>query len=365
MYRQQDSTLFAASAEITQSPSRALSSQVKAFPTTRFMGSKEQLLGPLWAAIGRYSPRCVLDLCSGSGVVSYMLKSQGCRVISNDVMAMATLIAEALVVNSDAKLSEAEIEKIASAPGWRGGMIWQLYGDLYYAEEDIAFLDAARLAVKSLPISKRSLALAALVRACIKRRARGIFTYVGHRYDDGRKDLQVDLRTHFRSAAEQMNAAVFGNGRDNQTCTVDLSTGLPDANVDAVYLDPPYFSPFSDNEYVRRYHFTEALARDWEGVEIQPETKTKKIKNYPNPFRSEISCIRTISNVLDRYRGVPVVLSYSTNSLPDASTLLNVMRQHGRRPSVMEVDHRYSFANQAAARSPVRNKVRELIFTAE
>jgi hypothetical protein len=30
----------------------------------------------------------------------------------------------------------------------------------------------------------------------------------------------------------------------------------------------------------------------------------------------------------------------------------------------MEVDHRYSFANQAAAKKPVRNKVKELIFKA-
>jgi DNA adenine methylase len=294
-----------------------------------------------------------------------MLKAQGCHVTSNDLMSMAKLIADALVVNSVATLTAAEIDKIAAMPGWSGGMIWQLYGDLYYAEDDISFLDAARLGIKSLPGPKRPLALAALVRACIKRRPRGIFTYIGHRYDDGRKDLRVDLRTHFRNAAEQINAAVFDNGTQNQTCSVDLSQALPDVNPDVVYLDPPYFSPFSDNEYVRRYHFTEALARDWNGVEIQDETKTKKIKNYPNPFRSEVSCVGTISRVLDFYKGIPVVLSYSSNSLPDATTLLKIMRQHGRRASVIEVDHRYSFANQGASKAPVRNKVRELIFTAE
>jgi DNA adenine methylase len=294
-----------------------------------------------------------------------MLKAQGCSVISNDVMAMARIIADALVVNSNTTLTDPEIEKIASGPGWRKGPIWQLYGDLYYNEEDIAFLDNARLALKALSAPKRSLALASLVRACIKRRPRGIFTYVGQRYDDGRKDLRADLRTHFRNAAEQMNAAVFENGTKNSIMNVDLAAALPDVNVDLVYLDPSYFSPFSDNEYVRRYHFTEALARDWEGVTIQHETKTKKIRNYPNPFRSEISCVRTISNVLDRYRGNPVILSYSTNSLPDASTLLKIMRQHGRRANVFEVDHRYSFANQSAARAPVRNKVRELIFTVD
>jgi len=26
---------------------------------------------------------------------------------------------------------------------------------------------------------------------------------------------------------------------------------------DLVYIDPPYYSPYSDNEYVRRYHFVD------------------------------------------------------------------------------------------------------------
>jgi DNA adenine methylase len=132
-----------------------------------------------------------------------------------------------------------------------------------------------------------------------------------------------------------------------------------------VYLDPPYFSPLSDNEYVRRYHFTEALARDWEGVEIQYQTKTKKIKNYPSPFRSEIGCLRALGETVDFYRQSVVVISYSSNSLPSAHDMLAHLRRHGRTVSLTEVDHRYSFANQAKARRPVRNAVKELIFVAQ
>ena len=51
--------------------------------------------------------------------------------------------------------------------------------------------------------------------------------------------------------------------------------------ADLVYMDPPYYSPLSDNEYVRRYHFVEGLARDWKGVEIQEHTQTKN----SNPTR--------------------------------------------------------------------------------
>lgn len=345
-------------------PVGALSPQVARFPSTRFMGSKETLLPSLWEAIGAFGPRSVLDLCSGSGVVSYMLKAQGCRVVANDYMRMATVIAEATVANSGEMLSEAEIGAIAGAPP-ANGFIAETYGELYYGREDVAFLDGAREALRALAGFKRAIAMAALVRACIKRRPRGIFTYTGHRYDDGRRDLKLTLRQHFADAARQINAAVFDNGEHCAVSNVDLSNGWPEADVDLVYLDPPYFSPLSDNEYVRRYHFPEALARDWQGVEIQHETRTRKIRNYPSPFRSEIGCIKAIGEMLEVYRSSAVAISYSTNALPDAGTMMKLLRRHGRRPRMIEIDHRYSFANQAAARSPVRNKVKELVFVSE
>ena len=84
MYRQQDSNLATEWSVTAPSTETYLSGQVNAFPSTRFMGSKEQLLLPIWHAVGMFSPKSVLDLCSGTAVVSYMLKAQGCRVYSND-----------------------------------------------------------------------------------------------------------------------------------------------------------------------------------------------------------------------------------------------------------------------------------------
>lgn len=342
-----------------------LSPQVERFPSTRFMGSKEQLLLPLWKAMGQFSPQSVLDLCSGSGVVSYMLKTQGCRVACNDYMRMATTIAEAVIGNSRETLSDYEIAVVAEAADGGDRFIEETYGELYYKRADVRFLDNARAAIAGWSGAKRSMAIAALIRACIKRRPRGIFTYTGDRYDDGRKDIRMSLREHFVLACRQLNGAVFDNGRDCEVHNVDLSHGYPDIQADLVYLDPPYFSPLSDNEYVRRYHFTEALACDWKGVEIQENTKTKKIKNYPSPFRSELGCLRAVGEIADRYKNSILVISYSSNSLPEAETMKAALKRHGRKVKLTEVDHRYSFANQAKARQPVRNKVKELIFTAE
>jgi DNA adenine methylase len=206
--------------------------------------------------------------------------------------------------------------------------------------------------------------MAALIRACLKKRPRGIFTYTGHRYDDGRRDLKMTLCEHFRLAAEAMNSAVFSNGRENQGLRSDIAVSPPKVDVDLVYLDPPYFSPLSDNEYVRRYHFVEALACNWEGVDIQHETKTKKIRNYPTPFRTEAGTAGAFEDIADFYRGVPLVISYSSNALPKARDTLKLLKRHRNKAEVVEVDHQYSFGNQGHLVNGAKNRVKELIFVA-
>ena len=67
---------------------------------------------------------------------------------------------------------------------------------------------------------------------------------------------------------EAVNKAVFDNGKQNRSRHGD-AMDLRVEHAGLVYIDPPYYSPLSDNEYVRRYHFVEGLARDWKDVEIQ------------------------------------------------------------------------------------------------
>jgi DNA adenine methylase len=343
---------------------RPLAQQVNMFPSTRFMGSKERLLGDLWEQIGRFQPASVLDLCSGSGVVGYMLKAQGCQVYSNDYMAMASTVAKALIANNDTILGIDEVEAILSATDEGDAFVQRTYGGLYYDREDTAFIDRARTQIGKMSGTKKELAKAALIRACIKKRPRGIFTYTGLRYDDGRRDLKLTLEDQFRAAAEAINAAVFSNGRKHLVSRSDIATDPPKVDADLIYLDPPYFSPLSDNEYVRRYHFVEALACDWDGVEIQTETKTKKIRNYPTPFRTEAGTSAAFEELAEFYREKPLIISYSSNALPKAEETLKLLRRHRAHAEVVEVDHVYSFGNQGHLKNGAKNRVKELIFVA-
>ena len=132
--------------------------------------------------------------------------------------------------------------------------------------------------------------------------------------------------------------------------------------TDLVYMDPPYYSPYSDNDYVRRYHFIEGIASDWKGVEIQQHTKTKKFKSYPSPFSSRVGAHDAFDRLFHHFMDSILMISYSSNSLPTKEEILSLMSKYKKHVEVVSVDYRYSFANQGHKRTDNKNKVQEYIF---
>ena len=204
------------------------------------MGSKQGILPSIWDAVKHLPFNTVLDAFSGSGCVSYMFKSQGKAVIANDFLKYSYHIANALVANSSDVLSENDIAMLLEPNANRQNFIQETFQGLYFSDEDNLFLDNAVSNIQQLASpSKSSLAITALNRACVKRRPRGVFTYTGNRYDDGRRDLKLSLQEQFLEAIELLNAAVFDNGQQNLALNQDVFS--LDVAPDLVYLDPPYY----------------------------------------------------------------------------------------------------------------------------
>lgn len=339
--------------------------QVKKFPTTRYMGSKQKLLENIWNVASQFEFESVLDLFAGSGVVSYMFKTQGKQVFSNDYMAFSATMHEALIENNTQKLTERDLKILLSDNSNIDGFVSKTFKDLYFCDEDNEFIDIVRANTHKLKNKKKkALAKSALIRACMKKRARGIFTYVGldERYDDGRRDLRLSLREQFLEAVNVLNEAVFDNGKTNKSKNGDAMTSK--LSADLVYIDPPYYSPLSDNEYVRRYHFVEGLAKDWKDVDIQWDTKTKKIKNYPTPFSSQVGAKEAFDKLFKKHKNSILMVSYSSNSLPTKEEIVGLLSKYKNNVDVIEINHRYSFGNQGDNVQNNRNKVKEYLFVA-
>lgn len=338
-----------------------LPQQVSAYPPTRFMGSKSKLLSEIWSVVSQFNVNTVVDLFSGSGVVGYMLKAQGKAVVSNDYMAMSATFTKAMIENNTVTLPLEEAKELLVAHKESDHFVATTFKGLYYSDEENDLIDTLRTNIAAIRDQyKQAIAMTSLIRACLKKRPRGIFTYTGHRYDDGRQDLKKSLSQQFLESVEAVNKSIFDNGKSNFSKHGD-AMDLKVENADLVYIDPPYYSPLSDNEYVRRYHFVEGLARDWKGVEIQEHTQTKKFKSYPTPFSTRKGAADAFDKLFKKFANSILVVSYSSNSQPTQDEMVAIMAKYKEHVEVIPIDYKYSFGNQSDAKTH-RNTVQEYLF---
>lgn len=340
-----------------------LPEQVKLYPATRFMGSKSKLLSEILAVANNFEYKSVLDLFSGSGIVGYMFKCLGKKVISNDYMAMSATFTKAMVENSSVILPVEEAKELLVKKAEPDHFVEDRFAGLYFSDDDNKLIDILRANIWAMEDEyKRAIAMTALIRACTKKRPRGLFTYVGlgEKYNDGRRDLQISMEQQFLENVDAVNRAVFDNGCNNISVWGDAMS-VSGKKPDLVYIDPPYYSPLSDNEYVRRYHFVEGLARDWKGVEFQDNTKTKKFKSYPTPFSSRDGAEAAFDSLFKKYKNSILIVSYSSNSMPTKEEMIEIMERYKAHVEVVPVDYTYFFGNQKDAKSH-RNEVQEYLF---
>ncbi|MCQ9386551.1 DNA adenine methylase [Brevibacterium sp. 68QC2CO] len=324
------------------------------------MGSKYRLLPALWEVFNHVGGTTAVDAFSGSGVVSYLLKSMGFSVVSNDFLHFPTTITRATVENQHATLPTDLVEKICGPAADDRDFIQSTFDGLYFSAEDRAFLDSAWSHIDQLDDYTRDIALAALVLSAARKQPRGVFTFTdSSRYADGRRDLQLPLHQHFREHVTDYNSVVFESERTSMSVHGDVFE-LPQDSPDLVYLDPPYAPPSDDADYMKRYHFLEGLSLYWRGVTIMENTKTKKIEKKYTPFAYKRTIEDALDRTFDKFKNAgAIILSYSSNALPGRDRIIEILQAYKPRVEVREVDHTYAFGTHSAA---TRRNVTEYIF---
>ena len=257
--------------------------QYNKFPPSRYMGSKNKIIKNLYEVFNNYKFESALDLFSGSASVSYLLKSMGKKVISNDYMSFASNISKAIIANNNTKLTNKDLNRLFKRPKSYSKFVQNKFNEIFFLKDDNDFIDIVRHNILNLKNSKKkALAFAALTKACQKKQPRGLFTFKGFRYNDGRLDLKKSIKEQFIDAVEVFNNSIFDNRQKNISINKNFTNVSNDA--DLIYIDPPYYSKLSDNGYVRRYHFLEGIIKSWKDVNIQENSVVKKFKNYPSMF---------------------------------------------------------------------------------
>jgi DNA adenine methylase/adenine-specific DNA-methyltransferase len=337
-----------------------LPEQALEYPELRYMGSKHRLLPWIHGVLRGIDFETAADPFAGSGCVAYLLKAMGKRVIASDFLNFPSVLAGATVANSKHRIDDRALQQLLAVRRKGPHFIEKTFGGVFYENRDLQFLDRVSANIGGLAHPhQRALAKAALIRSCLKKQPRGVFTISGDlsHYDDGRRDLRLSMEEHFSEQVAVFNKVVFDNGKRHAVKRADVFSLKP-SRVDLVYLDPPYVPRADDNCYMKRYHFLEGLSCYWRGVRIMKDTKVKKIEKPHTPFGSRKTAIDAFDRLFRLYRHSKIVLSYSSNGYPDREVLEDLLRRYKSRVSAFERPHRYHFGTH---RRVERAQVREYL----
>ena len=341
-----------------------LPQRVLEFPELRYMGSKHRLLPWIHGVLRGLDFKTVADPFAGSGSVAYLLKAMGKQVIASDFLNFPAVLASATIANSKHRIDASALQQLLTVRRRGPHFIEKTFGGIFYASADLQFLDRVSANIDGLVHPhQRALAKAALIRSCLKKQPRGVFTISGDlsRYDDGRRDLRLSMEEHFFEQIAVFNKVVFDNGKRHTVKRADVFSLNP-AGVDLVYLDPPYVPRSDDNCYMKRYHFLEGLSCYWRGVRIMQDTRVKKIEKPHTPFGSRKTAIDAFDRMFRLYRRSKIVLSYSSNGYPDREVLEDLLRRYKSRVTAFERPHRYHFGTHGRVR---RAEVREYLIVGQ
>jgi adenine-specific DNA-methyltransferase len=324
--------------------------QIKKYPLLRYMGSKNRLLPWIYEILNSLEFTTALDPFAGSGCVAYLIKCMGKRVVASDFLNFSATLAKATIENNHQKLNDPAIKKLLMPVTNAPTFIEDTYEGIFFKPSDLRFLDQVSNNIKHLANSyQKAVAMSALIRSCLKKQPRGVFTVSGDlgKYDDGRRDLRLSIEEHFIEQIEIFNQVVFNNHKRNRASKADIFKLRP-RNIDLVYLDPPYVPRSDDNCYIKRYHFLEGLSSYWKDEEIDYSTKVRKIPKRYTPFSYRREALGAFDRMFKLFRKSIIVLSYSSNGFPDLNILEELMLKYKDDVRVFEKAHKYHFGTHSA-----------------
>ena len=365
---------------------------------TGFMGNKYIMLG--W--IERQLPKdakTVVDAFSGGANVAYHFKRKGLKVIANDLLLFPYHVAKAVVENSHETLSDDDIAKILAPNANAGSFIVDNFDGYYYSKPVLSWLDQVWSNIQKLSGYKKDLALATLGNTVKAKSLYGQFhrSQINLKAGDesignlstetesdsikinlndndtalsasagGFKESQLtdipipNMEASFKRYANQLNKLVFDSGQECKVFHGDAVDAVRKYGADVLYLDPPYITEFSNNDYEYSLHFVEGLMNRWADKELLSDNR----RSYKSRTHYDRESIRTlIENLASEARGKykTVMMSYRDHAFPTETEIKGIFAERFGQVHVKGMDVEYSLAPGTGGDG---KNARELLFIA-
>jgi len=309
------------------------------FPSTRYQGSKRKLVDWIWENVSQLEFNTVLDVFGGTGAVSHLFKNAGKQVIYNDVLSFNHTIGQALIENSDQRLSEQDIETLINI---RKDIIYPNFietnfENIYFTSEENRWLDCIVYHINHLLNNpyKQAIARFALFQSCIIKRPYNLFHRANlyMRTSDVKRNFgnkttwDTPFEMHFRQFVNEANQAIFDNGQKNQAIQGDALDTPTD--IDLVYLDPPYLNQKGVGvDYRDFYHFLEGLMnyQQW-GNEIDYDSKHRRLQRQTSIWNKPTTIYDAFEKVIEHHQNSILVISYRDDGIPSRTELMTLLNK--------------------------------------
>lgn len=308
-----------------------------------YLGNKRKLLNLIQTALDQTeNVTTIIDLFSGSGVVSRYFKENGYNTISNDLEDYAKTINECYMSNSndfDLEIWHNIHEKIINYPLVEDGIISRLYAPkdtnniqpnerVFYTRENAILLDTYRTAIQEVcPENYKKFFLAPLLsQASIHTNTSGVFkgfykgkSGIGKFGGEGANALERIMGTIKLEppvlSSKQTNYAVYQEDANSLSKKI---TG------DLAYLDPPY----NQHPYGSNYHMLTTINNYTEPKNIS------KVSGIPADWnrskynvQSEVGA--TLDKLINDLQVKYVILSYNSEGFLSYDEIVDILTKYG------------------------------------
>lgn len=336
---------------------------------TGFMGNKYVMLGWIERQVPK-DAKTLLDAFSGGANVAYHFKRKGLKVVANDLLLYPYHIARAVVENSHDILTDDDIEKILAPNADAGTFIVDNFHGYYYTKKVLAWLDQVWANIQKLPGYKKDLALAALGNTV---KAKAMFGQFHRSKLNLKADLESDagildnqlvnlpvsrMVESFNRYVHQLNKLVFDNGQECKAFCGDAVEAVRKFGADVLYLDPPYITEFSNNDYEYSLHFVEGLMNRWVDKTLLDDNR----RSYQSRTHYDRDSIRSlIESLASESRGKyrTILMSYRNRAFPTEKELRDIWADRFGNVRVKGMDVEY---NSVLGKDSEGRNGRELLF---
>jgi adenine-specific DNA-methyltransferase len=338
------------------------------FPSTRYYGSKRKLLPWLYRHLSTNRFDTVLDAFGGTGSVSLLFKAMHKRVTYHDGFRFNEDVARTVLAPRPA-LTRQEVEEKLEAVKPCVGVVSQRFSGTFFKDDENVWLDGfiAQIGHGTSAREVKALMSYLVYQACLKKRPFNLF----HR-------ANLKLRTNPNVTRSFGNAVTWERTFQHHALQAyDELAGTPtilgpaatvlaagDAadispGYDLVYIDPPYINRekrYNRDDYWRRYHFLEGLARyehwaplidDRSDIRLFPPSRWFAEWRRTEKFKDRLFAF------IDAHRHSIVALSYLSGAIPSETEIMTHFEDRFAQVSVHSAAHHHALS---------RTCKRELLF---